>query len=154
MSENSQPNGSTKGVVRGIAYRPDSGDAMITADACAVRSQGCLELEHRKPGPRAITLLSKEAWADACAVVEKDLPWVTRRANLFVEGIDLAGALGKRVQVGDVRILLHGESKPCKLMEQQYAGLREALKPKCRGGVFGEILEGGTIRIGDVLQVD
>lgn len=154
MTSDSQPVGKATGTVRGIAHRPSDGEAMILADACKVRTQGCLDLENRKPGPRAITLLSREAWSDTCADLGADLPWKTRRANLLVAGIDLPSTIGKRVQIGEVRILVHGESKPCNLMDQQHAGLREALKPHGRGGVFGEILEGGTIRIGDAVRAD
>ncbi len=152
MPQNSQPSDSTNGAIRGIAYRPGSLDAMILIDECVVCAQGNLELEQRKPGPRAITLLSKEAWTDACADLGTDLPWEIRRANLLVEGIDLASAMGKRIQIGEARILVHGEVKPCKLMDQQHEGLRAVLKPHFRGGVFGEILEGGTIRVGDPVE--
>ena len=154
MEQNSQPTGSKKGKVRGIAYRPTSHDAMILIDECVVNTQGHLKLEQRKLGPRAITLLSKEAWSDVCGELDVELPWQTRRANLLVEGMDLANTLGKRVQIGEVRILVHGEVKPCKLMDQQHEGLRAAINPHCRGGVFGEILEGGTIQIGDDIRVD
>jgi len=124
---------------------------MILADDCLVRSQSCLAMEDRKPGPRSITLMSKEAWKDVCDELGADLPWHTRRVNLLVKGIDLPATLGKRVRLGEVRILVHGESKPCELMEKQHRGLRCALKPHCRGGVYGEVLEGGTIRLGDVV---
>ncbi|MFH1111309.1 MAG: hypothetical protein V1790_19250 [Planctomycetota bacterium] len=35
------------------------------------------------------------------------------------------------------------------LMDQQHAGLRQALVPDCRGGVYGQVLAGGAVCIGD-----
>jgi len=127
---------------------------MILADQCKIRANGGLESETRKPGPRAVTLLSKEAWSDVCEELSVELVWQTRRANLLVEGLDLRAVLGKRLRIGEVCLLIHGESKPCKLMEQQHEGLREAMKPYVRGGVFGEVLESGTIHIGDTIVAD
>lgn len=107
------------------------------------------EIENRKPGKREITLLSAESWADACRELGVDLPWRLRRANLLIEGIDLSTTIGATLSIGPTRIQVHGETKPCGIMDQQYDGLRKALAPKCRGGVYGQVLVGGTIRVGD-----
>ena len=50
-----------------------------------------------------------------------------------------------------VRIL--GETTPCEQMEEAQPGLRNALRPDWRAGVFGEIVEGGPIRIGDAAEL-
>lgn len=122
---------------------------MIDITACEVLTDRGLTLENRKPGKRELTLLSAEAWANACRNLCAVIPWHLRRANLLVEGIDLAATIGQTLAVGEVRVTIHMESKPCGLMDRQYEGLRAALEPECRGGVAGQILIGGTIRIGD-----
>jgi len=38
-------------------------------------------------------------------------------------------------------------------MDQQHAGLRQALVPDCRGGVYGQVLTGGTILVGDAVTL-
>ena len=39
------------------------------------------------------------------------------------------------------------------LMDQQHAGLRRALVPDCCGGVYGQVLTGGTVRVGDPVSL-
>jgi MOSC domain-containing protein YiiM len=113
-----------------------------------------IDAENRKPGKREITLLSAEAWAQACSELGAVLPWFMRRANLLVEGIELSQTIGLRLRIGPVQLHVHGETKPCKIMDEQHEGLREALEPYCRGGVFGQILVGGTIHVGDTVRLE
>lgn len=141
------------GLLRGIAYRRTDGQAMLEADECAVLIARGLERENRKPGKREVTLLSAEAWADVCRELSRDLPWRMRRANLLVEGVNLASTIGREIAVGEVRLRIHGETKPCGLMDRQHPGLRAALVPECRGGVYGQVLSAGTIRVGDRITV-
>lgn len=144
-------NGSS-GVVRGIAHRPVDGAAMEEVAVCQVLPGRGIVTENRKPGKREITLISREAWRDTCRELGAELPWFTRRANLLIEGLDLAALVGKSIQIGDVRIFIHGETKPCGLMDQQHEGLRAVLVPAFRGGVHGQVCSAGTIRIGDSVQ--
>lgn len=141
------------GVVRGIAYRPRTGAAMVETQECRVLLKRGLDTEDRKPGTREVTLLSVEAWVEACRQLGAAVPWHARRANLLVEGIDLASTLGSTLSIGEVRIKVHGESKPCEVMERQIKGLCAALAPDCRGGVHGQVLQGGAIRVGDRVSV-
>ena len=38
------------------------------------------------------------------------------------------------------------------IMNEQHPGLREALIPRCRGGVYGQVVAGGNIRAGDAVR--
>lgn len=102
---------------------------------------------------RRITILSKEQWEEVEAEMKVQMPWTTRRANILVEGIDLAATLGKSLQLGDVRVRINGETEPCGQMESAQPGLLDALKPACRGGVYGSVVETGPICIGDTIRV-
>ncbi len=146
-------NGQSGGVIRAIAHRRTDGDPMVEIDECRVLVGRGIETENRKPGKREVTFLSTDAWADACHDLRTELPWHLRRANLLVDGVDLASTVGQTLSIGKVRIKIHGETKPCPIMEQQHLGLRAALVPKCRGGVFGQILTGGTMRVGDSVEI-
>lgn len=101
-------------------------------------------------GKRQVTLLSSEAWRKAAAEAgEPDADPALRRANLLVAGVDLRETRGRTLAVGDTRILIHGETKPCERMDAGARPLREALTPEWRAGAFGEVVRGGAIRIGD-----
>lgn len=144
----------TLGVLRGIAFRPVDGEMMREVSACRVEPGRGIDLENRKPGKREVTLLSVESWRDVCLELGTELPWYTRRANLWIEGIDLPAAIGRSLCIGDVRLRIHGETRPCALMDKQFNGLRQALVPGIRGGVHGEVLAGGEVRIGDGVTVE
>jgi MOSC domain-containing protein YiiM len=140
---------SARGVVAAIAWRPKDGDAMAEIPECTVQPGRGITLENRKPGKREITLISEEAWQDVCRELGVELPWNTRRANVLIRGLNLALAIGHRLRLGPVVLMVHGETKPCGIMDRQHGGLRRALGPGCRGGVYAQVLTGGTIHIGD-----
>ena len=96
--------------------------------ATAVADTG-LEGDHAHGGKRQVTLLSLEGWRAACAEFGRDLDPSTRRANLIVEGLDLANAIGCVITIGDVVIDVLGETRPCELMDDGgRLGLQQALR--------------------------
>lgn len=100
-----------------------------------------------------VTVLAREDWEAACGSVGVSLPWTTRRANLYVEGVDLPQSVGASFRVGDVELIVRHETDPCSLMEKFQAGLREALTPDWRGGIRCDVVEGGRVSVGDVAKV-
>lgn len=98
---------------------------------------------------RQITLLSQEAWIEATAGLERDPGPAARRANILVNGVDLADTRGRILRIGECRITIGGELTPCERMDEASPGLRRALQPDWRGGVFGQVIEGGVVRVGD-----
>ena len=98
---------------------------------------------------RQVTMLFREGWEDACREIDALLPWVTRRANLYIDGASRPRAAGGWIAIGDVVLAVTKETKPCALMECAHAGLRRALEPDWRGGVCCNVLRGGIIRMGD-----
>jgi len=148
-----ETNSGARGRLCAIAYRPTDGEPMREIECCEILMQRGLAKENRPAGRREVTLLSKEAWQQACADLGHDLPWYTRRANLLTEGVDLTQLIGKTIAIGSVGIRIYGESKPCQIMNQQHEGLRAALAPEGRGGVFGQVVAEGTIHVGDALAI-
>lgn len=103
-------------------------------------------------GKRQVTVLSQEAWRLAAAEAgEPEADPSLRRANLLVTGVDLKESAGRTLRVGAARIRIHGETKPCQRMDAAALRLRETLAPDWRGGAFGEVVEGGTVRPGDAV---
>ncbi len=137
------------GVVKAIAWRPTDGDAMRETRECRVRVDTGIDTENRKPGKRSVTLLSAAQWKDVCRDLGAEVPWHARRANFLIEGVDLAATIDRTITIGQVRVRIHGETKPCPIMDQQHQGLKNVLKKDCRGGVFGQVLTEGVIRVGD-----
>ncbi len=103
------------------------------------------------PG-RQITVLFKEGWEAACAEAGAELPWIARRANLYVEGLPVPKE-GAKLAIGGIILEVVQETKPCRLMEAAHKGLKTAMMPEWRGGVCCRVLEGGTIRIGDAAVI-
>jgi MOSC domain-containing protein YiiM len=116
--------------------------------ATAVAGKG-LEGDHAGGGNRQVTLLSAQAWREACAVLGRDLDPGIRRANLVIDDPDLAKTIGARLRFGEVLIEVVGETRPCELMDDDgRLGLQAALRPARRGGVYGRILSGGELTVG------
>lgn len=138
------------GVLIGIARRGGKRAPMETLDRAEISAETGVALDWRgKPGRRQVTVLSADAWRDACSELGKALPWTTRRANLLVEGIDLPETTGAVLHVGAVLLLVTGEVDPCSRMDEQCPGLTAALQPAWRGGVSCTVLDGGSVALGD-----
>jgi MOSC domain-containing protein YiiM len=103
-------------------------------------------------GHRQVTLLAAEAWKAAEADLDSGVDPRARRANLFLSGIELAETRGRVLEIGNCRIHINGETRPCERMNQAHAGLREALDPDWRAGAYGEALDNCTIRVGDPVR--
>lgn len=103
---------------------------------------------------RGITLIDRRQWQETIDELGADLPWHTRRANVLCEGLEMASLIGKTVHLGAIELEIVEETQPCQLMDQLHLGLREALKPDCRGGVHGRVVKGGTFSVGDSITVE
>lgn len=99
---------------------------------------------------RQVTLIEADLWERVRADLDHPtLDPSLRRANLLVRGLPLANTRGRTLQIGPARLLIHGETRPCRLMEDAHPGLQAALDPQWRGGVYAEVVEGGPIQLGD-----
>jgi MOSC domain-containing protein YiiM len=96
--------------------------------------------------------MEEEAWAAVGAALGVALPPETRRANLLVRGVALAGTRGRVLRVAGCRLRVFTQVPPCRVMDDAHAGLQAALRPAWRGGVAAEVLEGGPIATGDVVE--
>lgn len=130
-----------------FVFREQRAPATPLSEVEAVPGQG-LAGDHPRNPHRAVTLLSQQSWQEAAAPFGGQLRPETRRANLLIAG-DLSGTIGRRLQIGETELLIRGETTPCDRMNEARAGLRKMLSVQMRGGVFGPVVKGGLIRVGD-----
>lgn len=104
-------------------------------------------------GRRQVTIISLENWRATEQRLGIAIDPAVRRANIMISGIDLANTRGKQLRIADGLVDIWGETRPCTLMDAAHDGLQEALRPEWSGGVFGVILEGGDIGIGDAVEL-
>ena len=105
----------------------------------------------RSDNGREVTLIAREAIAavnaEGTALAEEE----TRR-NLVTEGAALDDLIGKSFSIGEVVLQGIRTCPPCAYLEGlTRAGVRPALEG--RGGVRADIVRGGTIRVGDEIEV-
>ena len=100
-------------------------------------------------GRRQVTLISEERWHELMAEVGATLGPEARRANLVISTIDLENTRGRVLRIGVCRLRIGGETRPCEQMEDAAAGLQKAMRARWGGGAFAEVVEGGSIAVGD-----
>ncbi len=142
------------GKVLGLARRAASRAPMETLETASVSLEAGVEGDTRgAPGDRQVTVLTRESWDAACAELGKTPPWTTRRSNILIEGLRVEGKLGRTIRIGTLELEITGETDPCPRMEEQVAGLRQALTPDWRGGVTCIVRKPGKVAVGDAVSL-
>ena len=99
---------------------------------------------------RAVTLIEREAIDAARAEAGIPLDEGEIRRNVVTVGAPLNHLVDREFTVGSVRLRGVNLSEPCAYLEQRTRpGVRGALIH--RGGLRAEILDGGPLRVGDVV---
>jgi MOSC domain-containing protein YiiM len=105
-----------------------------------------------KPGPdRQVTLIERETLEALARDHGIELAPQEHRRNLTVSGIALNHLVGKRFRVGEVLLETVRLNKPCKYLEK-VTGKPVYLPLLNRSGLNCRVVEGGTIRPGDLLS--
>src|SRR5688572_15576173 len=100
-------------------------------------------------GKRQVTVIEQEVWQRHMDALDGDTDPSARRANLMISGCALRETRGRILRIGACSIMIRGETKPCELMDEALPGLRKVMFSDWGGGAFGEVITGGTIRVGD-----
>ena len=101
---------------------------------------------------RAVTLIEREAILAVRSETGLPLDEAETRRNLVTVGVPLNHLVEREFRVGPVRLLGVNLCEPCAYLEREVRdGLRAALVH--RGGLRAEVLDGGPVRLGDVVRL-
>ena len=140
---------SDSGILEAIWQKRAHGGVMDPVNEAVLETMRGMVGDANMGLPRQITIIEKEAWTRVESKLGAAVEPSARRANLLVSGAPLRESRGKILQVGNCRIRIQGETRPCHIMDEAHDGLRLALQEDWSGGAFGEVLEGGSISVGD-----
>ena len=154
------PTPAWQGRVAAIFVTPESSGEMVSLPAVRAFADRGLEGDRffreswdavNRPD-KAITLIEAEIFESQAAQHGLDLnPWEARR-QVLVRGIDLGDFIGRRFQVGDLECEGEERCEPCNHLAK-LVGTQVVLKGLLHSGLRARILKGGTIRIGDEVQL-
>ena len=141
------------GRVEWIGLRPKRDVPMHeVAQAQAVAGKGLVGDRYAGgSGKRGVTLIQSEHLPAIAALSghARIAPALLRR-NLVVSGLPLVALKGRRFRIGEVLLEGVDECDPCSRMEDALGpGGYNAMRG--HGGLFARILEGGLLRLGDVV---
>jgi MOSC domain-containing protein YiiM len=137
-----------------IGYRKIKSGLMFEVHKVKVtKAEGVTLGLPRRPSSRQITVLCEEQWQQACRALNIVLPWTTRRANLLICGLQFnAQHIGKVIHIGQLQLLITGETEPCFKMDLVHPGLYDALN-NFKAGVTCKVLNDADIQIGDTIHI-
>jgi len=122
---------------------------MDSAPRAQLRANRGLVGNANQGGRRQVTILEAERWAEHVQALGVSLDPSRRRANLLVSGIPLANSRGRILCIGDVRLEIAGETKPCHQMDEVHDGLQNVMRANWGGGAFAIVLNDGEMSVGD-----
>ncbi len=137
--------------VEAIWIKPARREPMRAVGRATLVAGSGIEGNADRGGRRQVTVIERSAWERATEALDAPVDPSARRANVLVSGVRLANTAERILRLGPCRIEIRGETRPCDRMDQAAAGLRAALEPEWRGGVYGVVLEGGELAVGDTV---
>lgn len=148
------------GTVEGIVITEKEGEPCFEVDSIVAHAGRGLEGDRyfvgagkfKKLEPkRQATLIEAEAFDALARDYGIEMAPVEARRNIVTRGIALNHLVGKIFRVGDATLRGIKLCEPCKYMER-LAGKPVRGPLKHRGGLNAEIVDSGTIRVGDEIQ--
>ena len=112
---------------------------------------GAAQFKGRRKPENEVTLIAREAIEAANDEFNYTIEHLDTRRNLLTQGVPLNDLVGKTFRIGTVALKGLEKCEPCGYLEKRtFAGIKAALKN--RGGLRCCVIEGGEIRVGDVVS--
>ncbi len=142
------------GVVAWLGVRPARLAPMRAVEAIALTPGGGVEGDHYQSatqGARQVTVIAAEHLAAIGSFLGGDsAPPELLRRNVVVRGVNLLALKGRRFRLGGALLEHSGECHPCSKMER-LLGTGGYNAVRGHGGITARVLEGGEVRLGDLL---
>jgi MOSC domain-containing protein YiiM len=141
--------------VLALTTAPSYGSDLVRHDAITLigGESGGIEGDRHVGQRRAVTVVCTGELAKAAAEHGVDLiDGVATRRNIVVDLDELPRTHGTRFTIGETELEVWRDCAPCNLMDDFFGdGAREALQRRC--GISATVITGGTIRVGDSVQI-
>ena len=103
-------------------------------------------------GRRQVSIIDAAVWERIMAEFGATIDPSARRANIMVRGLELANTRKRILLLDECRVRIFTETKPCERMDEVLPGLKVALYQNWAGGASGQVITGGTVRVGAVAR--
>ena len=100
-----------------------------------------------------ITLIEKENIDYYNNKYKTKIPYIDFRRNIVTEGIELNSLIGKKIEIGTIKILPYQLCKPCLHLEQMLNAKNILKEFPRKGGLRCEVLVSGKVKIGDKIII-
>ena len=145
-----------QGRVQWIGIRPQRMLEVQSVSQVNADPETGLEGDHFKKsstGKRQVTLIQQEHLEVVARILGKsEIPPELLRRNIVVSGINLLALKHQQFQVGEVLLETTGICAPCSRMEENL-GVGGYNSMRGHGGITAKIIQGGQIKIGDVVRL-
>jgi MOSC domain-containing protein YiiM len=121
----------------------------------AVKGKGLLndrKFKENNQKERQITLIEIENIIHFNTISQINILAIDFRRNIITKGIKLNELLKKEFFVGNVKLKAHDLCRPCKYLQEKLKQNNFIKEFMNKGGLRCEILNSGTINVGDIIK--
>ena len=97
-------------------------------------------------GRRQVTIIDAAVWERVMEELGAKVDPSARRANIMVRGLNLENTRKRVLLLGECRVKIFTETKPCERMDEVLPGLCAALYKNWGGGASGQVIKLVVVR--------
>jgi MOSC domain-containing protein YiiM len=133
--------------------RPHAGRPLTEVDELEIEAGRGIVGDHSHGRLRHVTVVFVEDWSEASRRLGRAIDPIARRANVLVSGGGGSRYARSQLFLGTVLLQMKGVVTPCPVMDRAAPGLAAALREGNLAGVWGRVLQGGTLHLGDAMRL-